>query len=302
MTIYVEIFIRADLEKVWRYTQTPELHARWDLRFTDIRYLPRPDPSMPQRFLYETRIGFGVRIRGEGESVATHEDASGVRTSSLRFWSDDPKSLIRLGSGYWQYVPVVGGVRFLTRYQYETRFGRIGQLFNAAVFEPLLGCATAWSFDRLRLWLEDGLDPSLALSESMMHAIARIGLAVIWVYQGLVPKLLYPDSGELEIMRRARLFRRVGPTVLRLLGVGQIGVGVALIGLWRTRALFVLNVLALLALTAGAARTPRLFRAPFNPAALNVAMLALAMIGYVVGRSLPSASSCLRHPRTMRPQ
>src|SRR6185369_396889 len=117
-------------------------HVRWDVRFTDIRYLPRPDLSQPQRFVYKTRIGFGIRIRGEGESVATREAASGVRTSSLRFWSDDPKSLIRVGSGYWQYVPVPGGVRFLTRYQYETRFGSIGRAFNTAVFEPLLGWAT----------------------------------------------------------------------------------------------------------------------------------------------------------------
>jgi hypothetical protein len=300
VTIYVERFIRCDLEKLWHQTQTPELHARWDLRFTDIRYLPRPDRSLPQQFLYETRIGFGVRIRGEGESTATHESQSGIRTSSLRFWSDDPKSLIRAGAGYWQYVPVAGGVRFLTRYQYQTRLGRIGQLFNAAVFEPLLGWATAWSFDRLRLWLEDGVDPSIAWRESVMHAVARVGLASIWVYQGLVPKLLYPDSGELEIIRRARVFRGVGPTALRLLGVGEIGFGLALLGFWRMRALFVLNALALLALTAGAARTPRLFRAAFNPAALNVAMLALGVIGYVVGRDLPSASSCLRHPRTAR--
>src|SRR5258708_19390765 len=200
MGIDVETLIQADLEDVWRYTQTPDLYARSDLRFTDIRYLPRPDPSAPQRFLYETRIGFGLRVPGEGESVATHEDASGVRTSSLRFWSDDPKSLIRIYSAYWQYVPVPAGVRFLTRYQYETRFGRLGQLFNSAVFEPLLGWATARSFDRLRLWLEAGLDPAAALDRTVVHALARVALSAIWGYQGLVPKLLYPNTGDLEIM------------------------------------------------------------------------------------------------------
>jgi hypothetical protein len=299
VSIYVEILIRADIEQVWRHTQAPDLHARWDLRFTDIRYLPRPDPAAPQRFLYETRIGFGLRIQGEGETLAMHEDASGTRTSSLRFWSDDPKSLIRVGSGYWQYVPLANGVRFLTRYQYETRFGRVGQLFNAAVFEPLLGWATAWSFDRLRLWLEDGVEPSAALSHSVMHALARTALGVIWIYQGLVPKLLFTDSGELEFMRRAHVLPvGVEPIALRLLGVAEIGAGLALLRLWRTRALFIVNVLALGVLTAGAARTPRLFRAPFNPAALNLSMAALACIGFLAGRGLPSASSCLRRPRT----
>ena len=62
----------------------PALHPLWDLRFTDIRYLPRPDPAAPQRFVYETRIGFGLSIEGEGETVAAREDASGARTSALK--------------------------------------------------------------------------------------------------------------------------------------------------------------------------------------------------------------------------
>jgi DoxX-like family len=298
VSIYVETLIQADIEDVWRHTQTPELHARWDLRFTDIRYLPRSDPAAPQRFLYETRLALGWRIHGEGETVATREDSSGVRTSSLRFWSEDPKSLIRVGSGYWQYIPTNDGVRFLTRYQYETRFGLLGQLFNAGVFEPLLGWATAWSFDRLRLWLEHGVDPAAALDRSVMHGVARFVLAVIWVYQGLVPKLLYPATGELEIMRRTRLFRGVESIVLRLLAGGEIAFGLGLLRLWQTRSLLLLNALALVVLTAGAARsTPALFRAPFNPASLNLAMAGLSVIGYFASRSIPSATRCLRHPK-----
>ena len=36
--IYVEIFIRGTLEDLWRLTQTPELHTRWDLRFSRIEF------------------------------------------------------------------------------------------------------------------------------------------------------------------------------------------------------------------------------------------------------------------------
>src|SRR4051794_39876092 len=110
--IYVETLIRAPLDRLWEHTQTPGLHQRWDLRFTEIRYLPRQTEAERQRFLYETRLGFGLRIAGEGETVGTREDSAGMRTSALTFWSDDPKSLIRRGSGYWQYAPAPGGVRF----------------------------------------------------------------------------------------------------------------------------------------------------------------------------------------------
>ena len=34
--IYVEIPIRGSVEAIWDKTQTPALHQRWDLRFSDI--------------------------------------------------------------------------------------------------------------------------------------------------------------------------------------------------------------------------------------------------------------------------
>lgn len=145
--IYVEILIRGGMETLWERTQKPDLHRRWDLRFTAIEYLPRPDPKQPQRFLYATRIGFGLRIEGCGESLGENLGPRG-RTSSLRFWSDDRKSLIKEGSGYWKYVPTHDGIRFLTGYTYNTRFGLAGRALDL-VFRPLIGWATAWGFDRL---------------------------------------------------------------------------------------------------------------------------------------------------------
>ena len=46
--IYVEIKIASSLEGLWEKTQNPNLHERWDLRFTGIEYLPRPDETQPQ--------------------------------------------------------------------------------------------------------------------------------------------------------------------------------------------------------------------------------------------------------------
>src|SRR5205085_750191 len=110
------------------------------------------------------------------------------------------KSLIRTGSGYWQYIPEKDGVRFLTWYDYETRFGILGSLFDRAIFRPMIGWATAWSFDRLRLWIEKGIVPAAAFRSSLVHALARFTLAFIWVYQGLVPKLLSTNRDELVML------------------------------------------------------------------------------------------------------
>jgi hypothetical protein len=160
--IYVEALVRAPIDAVWDATQLPQHHQRWDLRFTRIEYLPRADGE-PQRFLYATRLGLGLEIRGEGESVGDKDALDGSRTSALVFGSNDPRSLIRRGSGYWRYVPTEAGTRFITGYDYETRFGVFGRAFDRLLFRPLIGWATAWSFDRLRLWLETGLTPEASL-------------------------------------------------------------------------------------------------------------------------------------------
>src|SRR5262245_21624742 len=129
MGIYVETLISGDMDELWQKTQTPALHRRWDLRFSSIEYLPRPSLGEPQRFRYATRIGFGTEISGAGESVGERA-TDDRRTSALRFWSDDHKSLIAEGSGYWSYVRQASGIQFLTWYDYRTRFGRLGQLFD----------------------------------------------------------------------------------------------------------------------------------------------------------------------------
>ncbi len=173
--IYVETAIKCSLDEIWERTQNPKMHEKWDLRFTEIDYLPVSDAHL-QRFLYKTRIGFGLEICGEGETVG-QKSAIDSRTSALRFWSDDPRSLIQEGSGYCKYETTKSGVRFLTAYDYRIRFGWFGALMDRC-FRPLMGWATAWSFDRLRLWIEEGLDPRTVLRKAIYHAISRIFLSI----------------------------------------------------------------------------------------------------------------------------
>jgi uncharacterized membrane protein YphA (DoxX/SURF4 family) len=292
--IYVEIDIRCAMEDLWGKTQLPELHQQWDMRFTDIEYLPRPDTSQPQRFLYKTRIGFGLNIAGEGESVGNQE-SNGSRTSALKFWSKDPKSLIREGSGYWQYIPIPGGIRFLTRYDYTTRFGWAGRLLDAAVFRPMLGWATAWSFDRLRLWLEKNIDPAVSLRQSLIHAISRISVALIWIYHGLVPKLLFRNRDEATILLAGGLAPEYLTTAFWVIGLAEIALGLALLVAWNARILLILTVVLMIAaLISVAAQTPAYIVGAFNPVTLNFGVIALSIIGLLSSRDLPSAGRCRR--------
>jgi hypothetical protein len=294
-SLYVEVRIRAPLEELWRHPQEPELHERWDLRFTRIRYLPRPDPAEPQRFLYSTLIGFGRSIDGEGESVATRSSAEGERVSSLRFWSDEHASLIREGSGYWKYVPTSDGIRFLTDYNYRTRFGAIGGVVDALAFRPLLGWATAWSFDRLRRWLERGTDPESSLRLAALYSIARLALAFVWLYQGLVPKILYRHPDELRLLSRSGIAPESAEPMLLLVGLGEIALGLSFFFPRTGRLPFVLSLALLVAATVLVAVTsPADLTAAFNPVSLNMFGIALSAIGLIAAGGSPSARFCLR--------
>lgn len=297
MPVYVEARIRGPMEELWRLTQTPDLHVRWDLRFTDIEYLPRPDPSEPQRFLYATRIGFGLRIDGRGESVGSHEGVSGERTSALKFWSDDPKSLIREGSGYWRYIPTENGLRFLTGYDYRVRFGALGRAFDALVFRPMIGWATAWSFDRLRLWIEKGIDPAVSMQRSVIHWLSRGAVAFVWLYHGAVSKLLARHPDEFAMFRDAGIPADMAPLAVLATGWGEVILGaLTLIPFHRRWPLILTIVLMIAALVGVAVTSPRFLTAAFNPVSLNVLMIALAGVGLLASRDLPTARRCLRKP------
>ena len=235
---------------------------------------------------------------GEGESVGSIGTAEGERTSSLRFWSADPRSLILEGSGYWRYRPGHDGVRFLTWYDYRTRFGRAGRLVDRFAFRPLLGWATAWSFDRLRLWLEKGIDPARSMERALTHGIARLALALVWLYQGLVPKWLARDSGEVDLAVRVGIPLAWAEPVVLSMGALEVLLGVLTLALWRRREVLSTTIALLVVLSAAAAGLgAAVLAAPFNPVTLNVAALALALVGWVAARDLPSARRCRRAPR-----
>jgi hypothetical protein len=185
MGLYVEAYIRSDLDRLWARTQDPAQHRRWDLRFTEIDYLPRAEGE-PRRFRYAARVLPFLTVSGTGVSAGEKTRPDGTRTSALRLSAPHPLSLIAEGSGYWRYVPDGDGVRFLTGYDYRPRWGTFGALADKLVLRPLMGWATAWSFDRLRLWLERGIAPRRALVNWLAElAVRAVVVAVACTGLGL---------------------------------------------------------------------------------------------------------------------
>jgi DoxX-like family len=296
LTIYVETRIRGTMDTIWRLTQTPDLHRRWDLRFTSIDYLPRTAGSQTQRFRYATRIGLGLEIEGWGETVG-ESAADGTRTSALRFGSDDRRSLIRSGSGYWKYEQIDDDVRFITGYDYKVRWGAIGRTVDRLAFRPLLGWATAWSFDRLRLWIETGVEPDRAARQALIHSVATVTVAFAWMWHGIVPKLAGPQPDELAMLLDAGISAAWARPAAQLVGAAELLFGLAFLPFSRHRWPWILTLVLMIAATGGVlAIAPSRATAAFNPITTNLSIAALAAIGLLSLRDLPSARRCRRRP------
>ncbi|WP_432155818.1 hypothetical protein [Streptomyces sp. bgisy153] len=175
--LYVEARILADLDELWTHTQDPALRRRWDLRLTRIDQLPRAEGG-PLRYRYAARPLPFLTVTATAVGARERERPDGSRTSVLRFACAHPLSPLVEGSGYWRYLPDGDGVRFAAGCDYRPRWGRFGALADRWAVRPLTRWATAWSFDRLRLWLERGVTPERALRNWVAELAVRAAVAV----------------------------------------------------------------------------------------------------------------------------
>lgn len=146
--IVVEALVPAPVELVWLRSQDPVQHVRWDIRFTTIAYLDERDERGFQLMDYRTDLAFGIEVKGQGRYL----HSTPLARSTFEFDSADWRSLIRDGRGIWLYESRPEGTFFKTVYDYETRHGWVGALFDRLLFRSLFQLATEWSFETLRLW------------------------------------------------------------------------------------------------------------------------------------------------------
>jgi DoxX-like family len=292
--IYVEIPINAPVEKVWEMSQDPHLHEQWDLRFTSITYLPKTSDDDPQSFRYETKYGF-IKVAGWGESVGTHHKKDGSKTSSLHFGTDQKISPIREGRGYWRYIPTEKGTTFLTQYGYDVRYGGFGRLIDS-VFRPLMGWATALSFDVLKQWIEKGEQPRSQYMRLFTSTMLAILFFFVWVYQGLVPKIIAGHPEEVSMLSSlSSLDGMAAVKGVQIIGVFEILFGAVWLLYRKKRHLHALQMFVFPILTILAVKSdPSISIHPFNPVTFNASLWVLSIIGFFLSKDLPTASRCKR--------
>lgn len=292
--IYVEIEIDSTLDDVWHYTQQPDLHEQWDLRFTTITYNEKVDEEAPQTFTYTTKVMPGVTVSGWGESKGTHEKEQGTKTSSLHFGTPQFLSPIKEGRGYWQYIPGER-ITFLTQYDYDVRFGILGQWIDT-IFRPVIGWATALSFDVLARWLQTGERPATQYRRFFSYSIICFLFSFVWLYQGLVPKVIGQHPLEVEMLiNLSSLSTSQATTMIVWVGVVEIIIGLLfLLRKWQHYLLVAQLVLFPILSVSAVFATPYVATAPFNVITFNGALWVLSLVAWLLRVELPTATSCKR--------
>jgi uncharacterized membrane protein YphA (DoxX/SURF4 family) len=113
-----------------------------------------------------------------------------------------------------------------------------------------------------------------------INTLARLGLAFVWLYHGLVPKLLFMHPDELLPLLNAGMPEVQAVLFVKLAGWAEVALGLALLVLPQARWPYYLTAgLMIVATFTALLYAPILFRGAFNPASLNVLVFLLAVIG-----------------------
>lgn len=291
--IYVEVPIETEMDPLWAASQDPKKHEQWDLRFSSITYMPKKADE-PQLFTYETKIGFGVKIAGWGKSSGEAHGQDGSRTSALHFGTEQSISIIREGRGYWKYKPNGDAIHFITQYDYKVNGGRTGKLFDHLIFRPLIGWATALSFDVLKRWLEKAETPSSQYLRFFSGWMITFLFFFIWMYHGLVPKITHVHPEEISMMTNVLPMQlQTARTLTVLIGIGEAIFGLGLVIARQKRKWYILQMIAFPILGFSAILSnPDYLAHPFSPLTFNLALLALSVLGFLLHKDLPTARSC----------
>ncbi len=121
-----------------------------------------------------------------------------------------------------------------------------------------------------------------------VHTVATATVAFVWLWHGLVPKLLGPHPTELAMLTDVGVPTDLARTLTLLAGVFEIAFAVVLVRFRKERWPWLVSIALMAIATLGAPiGMPQAIGAAFNPITLNVQVAALSFLGLVSRRGEP---------------
>ncbi len=110
-----------------------------------------------------------------------------------------------------------------------------------------------------------------------VRIICRLALGVVWLYEGLVPKLLFVRQDQIELVERSGLFIGTPEFFLQLLGVGQVVCGLWLLtGFAERIAVFIATTGMVILIVLVARANPAMLTDPYGALIKDLCLIACA--------------------------
>ena len=130
----------------------------------------------------------------------------------------------------------------------------------------------------------------MAKSDSSALLSIHICLAILWIYQGLIPKILFKAPDELRIWQLQGINEMPALALMQFSGCIEIIFGTLFLIFRRNRLLHLLNITGMLGLSLLIVIIDiGYFRQAFNPFVMNLAMAALSVVALQLITAKPSA-------------
>jgi uncharacterized membrane protein YphA (DoxX/SURF4 family) len=147
------------------------------------------------------------------------------------------------------------------------------------------------------MWIEKDISPEISLQKTFAHALYSLSIAFVWIYHGLVPKLIYRNADEIRMLHESGFANSYILKALSILGIVEICIGLSILIFWKSRRVLWGTILLMVLATLGvAANSPHYLAGAFNPITLNFSVAALSGISLITGINIPTADNCMRKP------
>jgi uncharacterized membrane protein YphA (DoxX/SURF4 family) len=123
----------------------------------------------------------------------------------------------------------------------------------------------------------------------------RVALGLVWIYEGLVPKLLFVRPDQIDLVERSGLFFGTPEFFLQLLGVGQVVCGLWLLAGFAERlAVFIATTGMIILIVLVARANPAMLTDPYGALIKDLCLMACAFAVWTFspwrGRTRPQAA------------
>lgn len=115
--------------------------------------------------------------------------------------------------------------------------------------------------------------------QKLSYLIARSTIAFVWMYHGVVPKLIFKHPDEAFPLISVGLSSSHAWTLVNIAAGSEIVMSVATIIFWKSKVPLLLTCCAMIAALLGVAFTaPQLLYAAFNPVTTSIMLFVLSVV------------------------